>query len=445
MDIRRKCVALILALAMMLSMAGTVTADKYDDMVSCVQQMMNYYSYHQDAAATDINCLLYQLTELDSDLGQAWSSIMEYWSYVNNDMTIYPEILPNGLPQTNALCIVVLGYALAEDGTMKKELIGRLETALASAQKYPNAFVLCTGGGTAEYNKSATEAGQMAQWLINNGVSKNRIIIEDQSYSTVSNVENTYEILLNKYPQVTHLALITSDYHLPRACLLFHAQTTLIAMQDGSQPLIIAANAAYEARREKPENFSKQVSDLSQLTGVPINGMPKPALSKLDHIQVSGQTQCDVGTEPGLQVIAHYDTGLYRDVSRRVKYSGIDLATAGVQDVTVTYEEGGIEVFASVEIEMLAVETEPPTEAPTEAPTVPAVTETAVLPQEEAEPTFFETYKRLIIPAAIVAVLVIAELCIIIRLIKLKKQERAAKAAAEAEKLPDDNSPLEYI
>ena len=94
---------------------------------------------------------------------------------------------------------------------------------------------------------------------------------------------------------------------------------------------------------------------------------------------------------------------------------------------------------AQVKIEMLAVETQPPTEAPTEAPTEPAVTEPPVT--EEPEPTFFETYKRLLIPAAIVAVLVIAELVVIIRLIRLKKQERAAKA----EKLPDDDSPLEYV
>ena len=46
---------------------------------------------------------------------------------------------------------------------------------------------------------------------------------------------------------------------------------------------------------------------------------------------------------------------------------------------------------------------------------------------------------------AIVAVLVIAELVVIIRLIRLKKQERASKAAAKAEKLPDDDSPLEYV
>lgn len=442
MDIRRKSIALILALIMLFSMAVTVSAEENDDITSCIQGLLNYYSHYQDAAATDINCLLYQLSELDPKQGQAWASIMEYWSFVNNDMTLYPEILPNGLPQTNALCIVVLGYALADDGSMKSELIGRLEAALASAQKYPNAFILCTGGGTAQYNKNVTEAGQMAKWLINKGISKDRIIIEDESRSTASNAINSYEILSKKYPQVTHLAIVTSDYHLPRSCLLFHAQTTLKAMEEGLDPLIIAANASYQTSRSGPEDISSQLSDLSRLAGVSVSGMSKPALSKLERIEVSGDTRYDVGTEPNLQVIAHYDTGLYRDVSRRVDYFGLDTATAGVQNVTVAYEEGDVLVSATLEIEMLAVETIPPTEAPTEAPTEPVATESAPV---EAEPTFFETYKRLIIPAAIVAVLVIAELVIIIRLIRLKKQERAAKAAAEREKLPDDDSPLEYV
>lgn len=442
MDIRRKILALILSLVLMLSMAGTVFAEEeIDRETECIQSLMNYYSNHQEAADTDISCLLYELSELNPELGQAWGSIMEYWSYVDNDMTIYPEILPNGLPQTNALCIVVLGYALADDGSMRQELIGRLQAALASAQKYPNAFVLCTGGGTAEYNKKVTEAGQMAKWLINNGVSKDRIIIEDESFSTVSNAVNSHRILSEKYPQVTHLALVTSDYHLPRSCLLFHAQTTLEAMRTGLQPLIIAANASFHTGRGS-EDMSLVASNLSQLTEVGIKGLKAPALSKLDRIEVSGETQYDVGEEPSLQVIAHYDTGLYRDVSRRAQFAGIDPNTAGVQNVMVAYEEGKTVVSTTVEIEMLAVETQPPTEAPTEAPTEPAATEAVV---EEVEPTFFETYKRLIIPAAIVAVLVIAELVIIIRLIRLKKQERAAKAAAEAEKLPDDDSPMEYV
>ena len=65
MDIRRKCTAVILALVLMLSMSGTVFAEETDRKTECIQSLLNYYSYHKEAAATDINCLPYELSELD--------------------------------------------------------------------------------------------------------------------------------------------------------------------------------------------------------------------------------------------------------------------------------------------------------------------------------------------------------------------------------------------
>ena len=58
---------------------------------------------------------------------------------------------------------------------MKDELIERLNTALRSLEKYPNAYVVCTGGGTAADNDSATEAGEMAKWLIERALIKSAL------------------------------------------------------------------------------------------------------------------------------------------------------------------------------------------------------------------------------------------------------------------------------
>ena len=55
---------------------------------------------------------------------------------------------------------------------------GRLEKALECAEKYPNALVMCTGGGTASGNPDATEAGQMCRWLEEHGISSDRLIAE---------------------------------------------------------------------------------------------------------------------------------------------------------------------------------------------------------------------------------------------------------------------------
>ena len=448
MDIRRLFAA-ILALTVIVSMAGTVSAEDNNDADKCIQQILNYRYHHGDAAETDVACLLYQLEELDPRKAQIWTSIMDYWNHANTDMTLYNGVLPDGLPQDDRLCIVVMGYALASDGSMKKELVGRLETALASAQKYPNAYIVCTGGGTAQNNKSVTEAGQMSKWLIKKGIDKSRVIVENQAMSTVGNALNTVKILSADYPQVTHLALVTSDYHLPRSCLLFYAHTLLTA--EGDFPsLCVAANAAYKTGRAGSESIAGQADNLSQLSKIPISGMPKPKLSKLDHITVSGSTQCMAGTELDLQVIAHYDTGLYRDVTNRVKYAGGDLAAVGLQDVTITYEEQGRTVSSTIQIEMLAPETEasttPPTEAPTEIPAQPE-TEAPVLPTP-AEPVPVKDPDRLwILAAAVVAMLLIVEFFIIRQLVRNRKRRKAAQAARKAARveLPDDDSPLEYI
>ena len=458
MKIRGKFFSLILTLVALLNMTAVVSATQEEAADGYIQQIMNYYRYHEAAAITDIECLLYKLEETHPYRAQDWSSIMDYWYYVNEDMTLYPDVLPDGLPQDDTLCIVVMGYALNSDGGMKKELIGRLETALASAKKYPNAYIVCTGGGTAEDNKARTEAGEMSKWLLKRGISNERIIVEDQAFSTVANAINTCRILANEYPFVTHLAIITSDYHLPRSCLLFHAQATLTASK-GAPLLCVAANAAYETGRSS-EGIDVQADNLAHLVGIPINGMPKPKLSKLDHISVWGNEQYPVGTEPELQVIAHYNSGLCRDVSRRALCTGIDPTSAGVQEVTVTYSEDHTEVSATYQLEMVEAETQYPSEVPalpTETLPVPNAPKEESVKQPSATVPAAEDAnmpdRQWILPTALLAVLLLTLFIIFRKIARIRRRRqirkrREAGRTAVVEKsvqLSDDNSPQEYI
>ena len=122
-----------------------------------INEMISYYSTYQSTAKTDIQRLVEKLKALNSTKGEEWEKIMKYGDYVNTDMNVNVD----GLPNDDSLCITVLGFALNDDGTMKDELVGRLQTALASAQKYPNAYVAVTGGGTAKNNPNVIEADQM--------------------------------------------------------------------------------------------------------------------------------------------------------------------------------------------------------------------------------------------------------------------------------------------
>jgi len=188
---------------------------------------------------------LEELAKLDSDAAARWEMIVDYWNKANEKGFVGGSMLPDGLPDDDSLCIVVLGYQLNTDGSMRDELIGRLETALSNLEKYPNAYVIVTGGGTASGNPSATEADCMADWLIDNGIDSNRIIIENRSKTTVENAVFSYKIMTSEYPCISDVAIITSDYHISLGCVLFNAEFLMDTSAD-TDNMKIVANASYD-------------------------------------------------------------------------------------------------------------------------------------------------------------------------------------------------------
>lgn len=212
-----------------------------------VEEMAVDYGTYGDKATDRINTLLKDISSTDSGTGTRWKTIMDLWMSPQLGKSLHYDILPDGLPDTDELCMVVLGFQLEPDGTMKEELIERLNVALESSKKYPKAYIVCTGGGTATENESATEAGEMAKWLIKHGVDKKRVIIEDNSITTAQNAIFTYDILTSRYPTVKKLAIISSDYHIATGELLFKAESILRANNPGNEKLEVVSNAAWKA------------------------------------------------------------------------------------------------------------------------------------------------------------------------------------------------------
>ena len=178
------------------------------------------------------------LAMLDPSLGEKWARIMDLWE---TPVAVHDE-LPDDLPEDDSLCLVALGFQLNPDGTMREELTERLKVLLAASGKYPNAIIVCTGGGTAADDPDATEAGRMVEWLEQHGVDPSRLIAEDHSLTTAQNAIYTFDILEERYPQVQQIALISSDYHIATGSLLFGAEAIL----RGSNT-VIAGNAAWHA------------------------------------------------------------------------------------------------------------------------------------------------------------------------------------------------------
>ena len=219
-----------------------------------VSDLVYTYAAKQREGGDEIQAGLEKLKAMDPRLGLLWEQILQYWDFVNEDFPEPDANPPQGLPQDDSLCIVVLGFQLHADGSMAEELIGRCETALRFAEAYPEAFVAVTGGGTAWQNKTVTEAGAMAQWLTEHGVAEERILVEDRSLTTADNAVFTLEILRKHAPQVKSLAIVSSDYHLPLGALLFEEKALLLGAEEGEKTFSVEGVAAYDTQgRFRPD------------------------------------------------------------------------------------------------------------------------------------------------------------------------------------------------
>lgn len=216
-----------------------------------IREIILYHGSYDKEADGQVKERLQILKAKDSRQGELWEKIMDYWVYANEELRINMERLPEDLPQGQEMCIVVLGFELNDDGTMQDELIGRLQTALTCAEQYPEAYIVCTGGGTAANNKEVTEAGLMGEWLMEHGVDEGRLIIEDASHTTAENARFSYDILLADYPQVKSVALVSSSYHIAWGSLLFEASFLKAASEQQSPEIHVISNAAYPFENEK--------------------------------------------------------------------------------------------------------------------------------------------------------------------------------------------------
>ena len=238
-------ITLFLAVMTVLSLASCGKTERPAQKIA--EEIAVDYGTYGEEAKDRIASLLKELKSADENAGVRFERIMDIWTSPELGKNLNYGVLPDGLPDTDELCIVVLGFQLEPDGSMKEELVQRLTAALESAKKYPNAYVVCTGGGTASENESATEAGKMAEWLISNGVEKKRVIVEDNSVTTAQNAIFTYDILTSLYPSVKKLAIVSSDYHIATGELLFKAEAILRASTPGAEKLEVISNAAWKA------------------------------------------------------------------------------------------------------------------------------------------------------------------------------------------------------
>lgn len=260
MRIRRHLWCAVLLLCVLLTGILPVKADTQEYR----QQLLRYYCSNQKDAR--IETCLQRLEEEDPLQGAAWRQILSDWDRLNHAGYSSHRTLKDGLAEDDSLCIVVFGYGLNKNGSMKPELFDRLKIALQAARQYPNAYIALTGGETSGI-KGISEAAVMAIWLMNNDIPEERIILENKSLSTTENGKNTYELVARDYPHVKQFAVITSDYHVAFAATMLQTASTYESAMLGNREIPVVAGASCATSTPVCNDLSTQAWGISILTG----------------------------------------------------------------------------------------------------------------------------------------------------------------------------------
>ena len=255
----------LLAAGMLLCVLAAGVLPAKADTQGYRQQLLKTYSADPENSSATIESILTQLERESPSQGTMWRQIMSDWDRLNHSGFSARRSLPDDLPQDDSLCIVVFGYGLNQNGSMKPELFDRLNVALQAALQYPNAYIALTGGET-DGVKGISEAAVMAIWLMNNGIPENRILLEKDAFSTTENARNVCAMLTREYPQVKQLAVVTSDYHSTLAAVLLQTAAICSAAEGGQEMKVVAGASCYMGT-SAVSSLSTQAWGISALTG----------------------------------------------------------------------------------------------------------------------------------------------------------------------------------
>jgi uncharacterized SAM-binding protein YcdF (DUF218 family) len=138
-------------------------------------------------------------------------------SFVIIESLVISELGSNDSEITDIEYVVVLGAGI-KGSELSLTLQQRLDTSLTYANLKKDIPIIVSGGqGPGE---DITEAEAMSNYLINKGISKDRIILESKSTSTQENLLYSKVIMNSEGSKNPTIMIVTSDYHMHRAKLI---------------------------------------------------------------------------------------------------------------------------------------------------------------------------------------------------------------------------------
>lgn len=115
--------------------------------------------------------------------------------------------------------MLILGCQVMPSGAPSVLLRDRLDRALEYLEEHPDLKVVVSGGKGGDEILSEAEA--MANYLIANGVSETRILLEDRATSTYENVLYSAELMKEYGLGKKGVVIVSNGFHLARAKMLW--------------------------------------------------------------------------------------------------------------------------------------------------------------------------------------------------------------------------------
>lgn len=113
--------------------------------------------------------------------------------------------------------VIVLGAGVRGE-TVTRILAHRLETAADYWHENPNAYIVTTGG--IGDRATISEAEAMARFLVELGVPREKILLEEHSTNTYENLKFAHDIIVEHMGEDFRAVIISNDFHLYRAGLI---------------------------------------------------------------------------------------------------------------------------------------------------------------------------------------------------------------------------------
>lgn len=118
----------------------------------------------------------------------------------------------------NPEVIAVFGEAPRADYRLSQSVLNKVIKAKELLELHPDAIILVSGGAV---DQPISEAQTMADWLIKNGVSKDKIILDELARDTVGNAIGVVDYMIEH--NLTNVVGVSGFSHIPRGLINIEA------------------------------------------------------------------------------------------------------------------------------------------------------------------------------------------------------------------------------